>query len=150
MTVSLYFAYATGVMLLLAWLSDNHVYQKLGLLLLFDWASTNLAVNFMGFERAPLAVPTLDAISAILVAMVGVRNNSQTALAVFCLYAGVGITHVVGFASHNQGTYIYYAALNTLFLLQLIAVGGSSVARMGLRTRFPRRHQRSRSHSPRW
>ena len=130
--------------LLAAWASDSHVCQKLGLLLLFDWAATNLAVNYMGFEQAPLLVPTLDGIAAILVAMVGLRNGSRAALAVFCLYGLVGLVHVVGFASHNQGTYTYYAALNVLFLLQLITVGGTSAARITIRARVPGRDKRLR------
>jgi len=149
MPVSFYYAMAVALTLVLAWAADNHVYQKLAMLLLFDWASTNVAVNYMGFERAPMVIPSLDAVTAILVAMVGFASGSQTALVVFCLYGAVGLAHVVGFASYNQGTYTYYAILNVLFLLQLVTVGGPSASRIVLRAWFPRRRQRVRPYPAR-
>ena len=52
------FGLAVMTMLACAWLSGDHVRQKLALLLLLAWASTNLAVNYLGFARAPLITPT--------------------------------------------------------------------------------------------
>ncbi len=149
MDISTMFGLAVATTLLLAWLLGDHVQQKLAILLLFAWASTNLAVNYLGFGRAPLVVPSLDALVAILVALVGYRNRSIVALVVFAGYAIVGVVHVVAFAAHETATYDYYETLNILFALQLMTVGASS-AWTSLRTRFPRGHQRSRSHSPRW
>lgn len=137
------FGAGVGLTLLLSWWSRSHVMQKLALLLLAAWATSNVAVNLMGFDQAPMLIPSIDCAVALLVALVGFRNRSVIALAVFCLYVAVGLVHVVGFASYNQGTYTYYAILNVLFLLQLIIVGGSS-ARMAVRPRIYRRDKRLR------
>ena len=131
-----------------AWLSGNQVLQKLSLVLLAAWASTNLAVEALGFVRAPLIVPSMDAVFAIIVATIGYMNRSHIALVVFLLYAAVGSVHVGAFILHSQSTYSYYATLNILFLAQLLTVGATG-AWVGIRHWTDRSHQRFRSHPSR-
>lgn len=119
------FGLAVCATLLLSWASDNHVSQKLGLLLLFAWAGSNLAVNMMGFNRAPLVIPSLDALVAILVAVVGYAHKSKLALAIFVIYALVGAVHVTALIMRAEMTYNYYAILNGAFALQLSILGAS-------------------------
>lgn len=125
MTASEYFALAVFATMLCAWWSGDHVRQKLALLLMLDWAATNLAVNYLGFERAPLVMPSLDAFVAILVVLVGYAHKSRVSLVVFGIYGLVGLAHVAAFIFRTQGTYNYYATLNAEFASQLIVVGGS-------------------------
>jgi hypothetical protein len=145
MDTSSMFGLAVIAVLLLAWSSDDHVRQKLALLLLFAWASTNIAVDFMGFGHAPLVIPSLDAVAAILVALVGYTNRSALAAIIFILYAMVGLTHITAFVFHAQGTYNYYASLNVLFACQLIILGASS-AWMGFHRWAVRGRERPRPH----
>lgn len=142
------FGALVGVVLLLTFLSHFHVYQKLGMLFLFAWAASNVMVNLMGFADAPLMIPSLDAVVAILIAILGFRSRSFVALQVFALYLLVGFVHVSAFILHRQGSYVYYATLNVLFLLQLLLVGAAS-ARMALVHWTTRRAERARAHPPR-
>lgn len=120
------FGIAVLVMLLLVWASGDHVRQKLGILLLFAWAGSNLAVGFWGFTHAPLVIPSLDAAVAIAMAIVGYTNKSRIALILFAIYVFVGAVHVGAFALRAEMTYNYYATLNAAFALQLIALGVSA------------------------
>ena len=126
MDIATLFGMAVCLMLLLTWASDDHVRQKLGLLLLGAWAASNLAVNYMGVGNAPLVIPSLDALVAIVVAVVGYSARSRIALIIFAIYAFVGAVHVVALVMRAEMTYNYYAALNVLFACQLITLGASS------------------------
>lgn len=129
----------------LTWLGRDHVTQKLGILLLTAWASTNIVVNYMGFEQAPLLNPSIDAVIAILVAALGYTHRSRLALVVFLLYVVVGATHVIAWANHDQETRAYYDVLGILFLAQLFAVGGVG-GRLALVHWFASRDPRFRPH----
>lgn len=126
MDASTVFGLLSTAVLVLALTSDFHVFQKLGLILLLAWATTNIAVEMLGFAQAPVVIPSLDAAFAIIVATIGYINRSRVALVVFLLYALVGSVHVGAFVLHKQATYGYYATLNVLFLAQLLTVGAAS------------------------
>lgn len=134
------YGFATLLVLLAVWASGQHVLQKLGLILLVSWASSNVAQAVLGFEGAPYVTPAIDAILAIIVAALGIKNHSYAAfgvVAIFFLQAGV---HIVGFATNGNTSFTYYLALNLLFLGQLAVVGGAGVARaMGRIARGPER-----------
>jgi hypothetical protein len=132
----------------LAYASGSRAAQHVSLIFLSVWILTNTAVEVMGYERAPLLIPSVDAVSALLVAMVAFVQASRLAAAVFGLYVLVGAIHVAAFILHRQGTYPYYLALNVVFLIQLAAVGGAC-AGMVLRARAFGRRQRARSYAPR-
>ena len=149
MPVSVLFGLTVAGILLLARFSKQHVLQKIGLGLLFAYGASNVAVDFYGFQQAPLMVPTIDAVAAILIAATGYRSHNMTALVVFGIYAIVGLVHVGAFVLKMQATYTYYLTLNLLFLAQLLIVGGVS-AGVVLRDRVPARDQRLGSHHPRW
>lgn len=103
--------------------SGSHALQKLSLLLLFAWAFTNLAVDGLGFARAPLITPSVDAATAVLVAWVGYTTRSFAALVVFILYTFVGEAHLFFIIRRMEATYTYYSTLNILFLMQLLVIG---------------------------
>lgn len=134
------YGFATLLVLIAVWASGEHVLQKLGLLLLVSWASSNVAQAVLGFDGAPYVTPAIDAVLATVVAMLGIKNRSYIALAVvviFFIQAGV---HIVGFATNGNTSYAYYLSLNLLFLGQLAVVGGAGVARaMGRIARGPER-----------
>lgn len=135
--------------LVIVLVSGSHVLQKIGLLLMIDWAASNLAVACLGFHRAPLMVPSLDAAICLGVALIGHKHRSNTALAIVCLYAIVGVVHVTALVLRMQETYTYYATLNLLFLAQLLILGGSG-AWLAIRNRAPGGHQRPRYDPPRF
>jgi hypothetical protein len=90
--------------------------------------TSNLAVAAFGFDGAPLFIPSMAAILAILVASLGWRYRSATALVVFILYVGSATLWVGAYVTSTQGSYISYLASNVMFLAQLLAVGGTSAA----------------------
>jgi hypothetical protein len=146
--IGLVYGILVGLVMLLALGSHEHVHQKLSILFLGAWMTTNLAVDLMGFSHAPLLIPSIDAVVAIMVAAIGYANRSTIALAVFLLYVIVSGVHVGAFILHVQETYAYYATLNTIFLAQLLVVGGSS-AWLAIRRRPDRRRQRVRPYPAR-
>lgn len=122
-----------GALVILAgavvWLSREPVLQKLWLVLLIEWASTNLAVDYMGFENAMLVIPSINGLLAICVAILGLSNWQRragvvAAVLVFALYAAVGVTHLAAFVTRTDGSNLHYATLNGLFSLQLLTLGG--------------------------
>lgn len=148
MEVSHVFGIAVTAMLILVLVSDDHALQKVGLLLMTAWAVSNFVVNYMGFPRAPLFVPSLDAAITILIAMIGYRARSNVSLAVVCIYAIVGMVHVLALILRMQETYTYYAVLNVLFATQLLIVGGSG-AWLAIRSCIPASGERARPHPSR-
>lgn len=120
------FIVAVAVTLGSAWVSHDHVLQKLSLLLLLAWAATNLIINCVGFERAPLVVPSIDAFVAVLVAVTGYHRKSWAAMCVFGIYAVIALVHISAFVLQMLTTYAYYAVLYSLFLAQIIIVGAAS------------------------
>ncbi len=148
MPISALFGLIVAGSLLLAMLSNSHVLQKVGLLLLFAWAASNVAVDWLGFQRAPLLVPTIDAAVCLGIAGVGFKNRSNVSLAIVCLYVIVGVVHVMALALRMQETYTYYATLNLLFLAQLLILGGSG-AWVAIRNRAAGRDQRPGFSTPR-
>lgn len=133
------------VVVALAWLGHDHVSQKLAILLLVAWASTNLVVNYFGFHGAAMINPSIDAVIALLVASLGFRNKSPLALGVFLLYGAVGATWVGAWLLHQQESRPLYDVLGALFLAQLSAVGGTSGG-LALRHWLASRHPRFRAH----
>lgn len=131
-----------------AWASRNHVIQQVGLFLLCEWAFSNIGYALLGAHQAMLVIPSVNAVLATLCAIIGFKNKSRLALVVFILYGFVGVTHVLAFASRKDGTYAHYLALNVLFALQLLSVGGAG-AWMAIRRWVPRRSERVGAHSPR-
>lgn len=105
---------------------------KCALLLLANWGVSNLAVDILGFQRAPLVIAPADAVTAILIAGVAIRHHCRVGEVIFCLFVAGGIVHVAGFMTDTAGTWLSYAALNIIYLLSVLTVGGFS-ARPGLR-----------------
>lgn len=133
----------------LAWASGNHVVQKLALILLAAWATTNVAVAAFGFKGVPLCVPTLEALCAAVIAVVGYANRSRLALVVFGLYGAMLATHLVAYVTRTTGQYDYFAAINFLFILQLVSVGGCG-AWLAIRLWVPALRERGRGLHPHW
>lgn len=123
---SMFYGALTLCTLLIAWASGEHVPQKLGLLMLASWASSNVAAAAFGYDGANYVTPALDAIMGVVVATMGIKNRSYAALLVLIiLFLQVGV-HIVGFLTRDHGTYTLYLVLNLLFLAQLATVGGVS------------------------
>lgn len=148
MSLAAAYGLTVAAMMLCVWRSRAHVLQKLGFCLLADWALGNAIVQGMGYDHAPLMIPSLHGALAVLVAMVGYKHRSQVALVVFLCYALAGVVHVGAFVTHRQATYAYYATLNLLFLAQLVTVGATG-ARLAVRHWAAGSRQRPRAHPAR-
>lgn len=121
------YGFLTALTLFLAWRSGHHVLQKLALLLLLAWATSNCVIGLLGFSGGPYVIPAADATIAVMAAGLGLQNRSPAALIVVGLFLTEMAVHIVGFATMREGTYAYYLALNMIFLLQLGVVGGAAV-----------------------
>lgn len=120
----------------------GHRYAAIyALLMLADWAATNAAVGLLGYEGAPLLVPVCDALVAMGVALVALRERGGLGVWVFGLYILVGAVHVWGFVTHQQ-RYSYFLALNLIFAVQCVIIGGAGVAR-GVADRVRIRYRRA-------
>lgn len=124
--ITMLYGTAVAAVLLLAALSRSIVLQKLALILLASWMLTNLAFAAMGVNAFPAAYPTIEAGMAAIVATIGLANRSHIALAVFCLYGLMIVTHVVAIGGGFTQLYAYKAMINVSFIGQLLVVGGPS------------------------
>ena len=75
-----------------------------------------------------MVIPPSDATLALCTAGIAAFHQSRVAAAVFGVFLAVEIVHVAAFQLHMQGTFTYFLALNLLFVVQLVVVGGASVA----------------------
>ena len=141
--VGMIFGIGVAVVVGFAWLSDDHVVQKLALALLLAWASTNFVVNYFGFDQAATINPSIDAVIAIIVARVGYNTRSRLALVIFLLYVAVGALWLGAWILHQQVSRPLYDALGLLFMAQLFAVGGVG-GRLALRHWLDSRRPRVR------
>jgi hypothetical protein len=124
--IPLFYGACVIAALVLAVISRRVPLIKLGLILLAAWGACNVVVITHGHASAPLLIPTIDAILALLTAGVAAIDHDKTAGAVFAIFVGVQIVHVAAFETHTQGTYSYFLTLNLLFLAQVLVVGGWS------------------------
>lgn len=124
-----------GASLLLGWASGDTIIRKASWLMLIGWAFANISVQLLGFGGAPLVVPAFNALIAVLIGMLGYKHRSTFCFYLVLLYLAQEIVAVVGFATHNQGTNLYYVLENGVFIARMFVVGGWSVARMAVRSR---------------
>lgn len=125
---STFFGASVVLTMVLAWASRDHVLIKLAAVLMGGCALSNLAVHLAGFDRAPMAIPSVEVVMSFIVCRIGWFNRSRVGLAVFVLY-GLGIATWVGaIVTHTEGRYLTYFASNVIFGAKLLVVGGTSVA----------------------
>lgn len=116
-----------GVVCLLAWFSGDTVIRRVSWLSLLGWALANIAVEWLGFAKAPLLLPTLDAVIAIGVGVLGYRNRSLLCFVIVLLYLAQETVAVAGFAMQRQSELWYFATQNGMFILRMLALGGWAV-----------------------
>jgi hypothetical protein len=121
--VTMLYGSAVAFVVLAAMASRREVLQKLALVLLTAWALTNVAFAAIGPSAFPLAYPTIEAVMAYVVAMLGVARKSHIALGVFILYGLMIVTHLVAIVGGFTDLYAYKAAINASFIGQLLVVG---------------------------
>jgi len=123
--IPLFYGTLTLLALGLAWLSHKPTLVKTGMLMLLAWVCCNVAVEFRGASHAPLIIPSIDAFIAICIGGLALANRDLAAGWVFALFVAIGAIHVLAFSTHTQGTYLYYLALNLVYLAQIAVVGGA-------------------------
>lgn len=110
----------------LAWMTHRRDLVQTGGVLCLAWLACNVAVVVVGHAKAPVLIPTIDAILALLCAHIAIFERGRAAIAVLFLFVMVGLVHVAAFETHTQGTYFYFLVLNLLFFAQVAVVGGAS------------------------
>jgi hypothetical protein len=120
------YAGLTVAMLLLAMASGVRAYQLQGCCLALSCLLCNLATGLFGFDHAPVAMPMIDVLVAILCMAVEKHWPSPAGRFVITLFGAEALTHVIFFLRHAEGTYAYYALLNVIFACQVIQVGGAA------------------------
>jgi hypothetical protein len=119
------YGFATIAALALTLLSGRQVLIKLGLVLLLDWALYNVIVDWTGFERAPLLIPTFDTAIGIWVGIIAWTNRNLIGASVFGLFVVVSGWWAAELWAHNQATYLCFLIANVIFLAQVAMVGGA-------------------------
>jgi len=127
----------------LTWLSRYHVYQKMELLLIAAWATTNTAAH-ISFVTNAVVAPTSDALVALCIGILGYRARSEVARIIVVLYVFVLESWVIAYVYHAQLSRALYDIIGVLFLTQLLVLGGAS-ARMAIRVRNVSGGERLRS-----
>ncbi len=142
--------WATGVavMVLLTWESEHLLHVELGMIMLIEWGLTNLALAALGRAGEPLFTPTIDAVCAVAVALVGWKHKSLLAAVVFLLFALLGGFYVAAIIGRIETTNTYYFAKNAIFATQCLAIGG--VCGLEIVGRAVSRRQRLRVSIARW
>lgn len=133
MMEGLAYALVLGVVLVLAWLSGDPMTRRVGILQLGGWTAANACVAWLGFLNAPLLVPAINAAIAVGIGLIGYKNRSLLCFCMVLLYLLEEIVAVVGFATHNQGSFVYYAILNVVFCMRMLTLGGWSVGHLVVR-----------------
>ena len=121
-----YGALAALCVILALW-SGSVATIKMSFLMLFSWALSNIAVAAFGFVHAPSVIYAVDAVLALILGMVALQSKNGIGYAVFVLFIVEAVVHVVSFAGKSEGSLGYYVALNVIFALQTVLVGGASV-----------------------
>ena len=116
-----------AICVVLALWSGSVATIKMGFLMLLSWTLSNLAVAAFGFVHAPSIIYAVDAILALILGMVALQSKNGIGYAVFVLFIVEATVHVVSFADKSEGSLGYYIALNVIFALQTVLVGGASV-----------------------
>lgn len=123
-TIPVFYGLCSAAALALALASQRELLTRLAWLLLGAWAACNAMTIFIGFHRAPLLIPLIDAMLALCVPLIAAK--SKIASVVFGLFVVVAIVHVDAFLTHTEGRPSYYLTLNMLYLAQVVIVGGAS------------------------
>ena len=123
----LYGALAFGSFLI-AMASHHPAMIKYSLLMLASCAASNLCVAAMGYERAPILIAPIDGVLALILANVARKAVSLVGMAMFILFCEEMAVHCVGFVTYATGQWGYWAALNVIFLAQVVINGGAGVA----------------------
>ena len=125
----------------LAWRSGSVLYLKMALYMLASWALYNTVVPLFGFPHGLLIDALGDALIATGVGAIGLRARSWTALWVVAFFVAEECWHLAASVAGRENDYWYHAALNVIFALQVVIIGGAAVATMA-RHRAPAAHWR--------
>lgn len=104
----------------------------LALIMTASWAVDNVLVAWLGFTGAPYIAPSFDAFLAVIVAIIGRGQHSDTALFVLYLFILEEVISITGIAFGQTNTYLYYALLNVVFLLQVLIIGTAAARKIQL------------------
>lgn len=107
--------------------------DRLTLLMVASWVGSVACTLVFGYARAPILIPTLNAVVAIFIAGVGIRYASKTCWAVVALFLVEEVINLVAFAYHFNGHRLQFTLLNGAFLARMAIVGGVALVRLAHR-----------------
>jgi len=127
------FGAASLVVLAATWLARCVTCQKLGLMLFWSWAVSNMFVFVLGWQLSPRAFAVCDLFWALYTcSLARAKEDRWASVLVFLIFLIMGALHLTAFAVGVQGTRRYFEFLNVLYALQLLVVGGCAGARIRL------------------
>lgn len=118
--------------LILAWsvaatfLTRSGALKLVGGWLVIDWLQASYLYEAMSAQYAPWVVPALSAVITIPIARAAIRHNSYAAWSIVGLMVCALAVNLAAFVAGWQGTWAYYFALNMLFVLRAVVLGGSA------------------------
>lgn len=115
------------LMLIFAWGSRNEITQKVALLQLLSWVMCNVAYARFGSDMAALINPSIDAGICLCIAVIGFHARNWLALWVVILFMlevaiSVGVLGSI-FAFGGKPGYLYFGALNAVFVGRMLVTG---------------------------
>lgn len=112
--------------MMLALRSRDEALQKTAAWLLLDWVAANIAYDLMTPHWSPWATPTVSALICIPLGNLAIRFGSFAVWSIIGLMVASLAVSVMAFLGQWQGNYGYFAALNVLFVLRAVVLGGSA------------------------
>lgn len=122
------YALLMGGVYLLGWATKDAIIHRVTFLSLIGWALANISVDLFGFGGAPFINPTINAVLAVTIGLIGHRNRSMLCFVLVLLYLAEETVTLGAFSMHAQGERLCYLLLNCIFILRMLAIGGWSVA----------------------
>lgn len=120
----LLYAILVGSASLLGWLTRDMTIKKVSWLMLGGWAVANIAVQWLGYNEAPLIIPLVNAVVVVMIGAVGYRHSSALCYVLVLLYLFQESLAVAAFWTDNWKTRGYYGLQNGVFVLRMLALGG--------------------------
>lgn len=130
------FGLILGLSVLSGWRSGNEALQKAGFWLVVDWVCASVAYELLTAQGAPWIAPAVSALVTVPLGGLAIRYKSFPVWSIIGLMVASLAVNLGAFIIHAQGGYLYYVALNVLFVLRASVLGGAGV--LAARTRHRR------------
>ena len=97
---------------------------KCALLLMLDWALSNLVIAFLGWDRAPAMLAPIDAVVGIGILGVAIKHQCPIGRQIFALFVIGGFVWAAAFLGEREASRATYMTLNVLWAACVLIAGG--------------------------